>query len=66
MYLYDRELRALQRSGDIPESPAALSTLPFGEPVGPPKGLVLLDHFHSPKQPDPTTPGRLITGSVRH
>lgn len=30
----------------------------------PPKGLKLLDHFHVPKKPDPTTPGHFIVSQL--
>jgi hypothetical protein len=36
----------------------------LGEVFSPPKGLVLFDHFHSPKQPDTSRPGQFFTGSV--
>lgn len=36
----------------------------LGATVAPPKGLILLDHFHTPKQPDPVNPGRFIPGSA--
>ena len=29
-----------------------------------PKGLVLLDHIHTPKVPDPARPGAFITGAL--
>jgi hypothetical protein len=32
--------------------------------VPPPKGLKLVDHFQSPKQPDPTNPGQFVTGAL--
>jgi hypothetical protein len=35
----------------------------LGEPT-PPKGLKLLDHFHTPKTPDPKNAGKFIAGPI--
>ena len=63
MYVYDRQLTgmAVERTyqGGWP-----LQRYQLGQPVAAPKGLALFDHFHVPRQPDPTTPGRLVTGAV--
>jgi len=65
MYLYDRSLAGIAAEpGIYRRAQRPYPHYQFGEPVGPPKGLVLLDHFQSPKQPDPTSPGRFITGPV--
>ena len=65
MYLYDRALTGIaEEQGAYRSAQRLYPHYQLGEPVGPPKGLVLLDHFQSPKQPDPTTPGRFVTGPV--
>jgi hypothetical protein len=47
---------------EAPQNPFSQFSYPFGEAVAAPKGLMLLDHFHSPQQPHPTIAGRFITG----
>jgi hypothetical protein len=45
-----------------------LGLAPYGFGKAPalsaPRGLVLLDHFHFPKQPDTSKPGQFITGPI--
>lgn len=56
-------LRPSQRffySEETLQNPFSQFSYPFGEAVAAPKGLALLDHFHSPQQPHPTIPGRFI------
>lgn len=75
MYLYDRQqagidsrwsqfLTAPQRFTGYyyPQQLSRHSQL--GEAPVPPKGLVLLDHFHLPKQADTSKPGQFVTGSI--
>ncbi len=65
MYLYDRQLAAIAAErGTYQGARRPHSHYQFGELVAAPRGLALLDHFQVPKQPDPTTPGRFVTGPV--
>jgi hypothetical protein len=47
---------------DIPQQFSQYSQL--GETPVPPKGLVLLDHYHFPKQADTSQPGHFVTGPI--
>jgi hypothetical protein len=60
MYLYDRP----QLSTRLGQYSYPFGEAMIGEAVAPPRGLTLLDHFHSPKRPHPTIPGQFVTGSV--
>ncbi|NOT60748.1 MAG: hypothetical protein HOP19_11065 [Acidobacteria bacterium] len=76
MYLYDRQ--PSNATPYIDASSFTQPTLPrspvwrhragypqaFGEAPAAPKGLLLPNHFHTPKQPDPATPGRFVTGAL--
>ena len=46
----------------IPQQFSRYSQL--GNALVPPKGLVLLDHLHFPKQADASKPGQFVTGSI--
>src|SRR5262249_45005540 len=64
MYLYEDQL--IETAAQPWEAHRTLrpsQRYQFGEAAAP-RGLILLDHFQSPKQPDPAKPGQFITGSV--
>jgi hypothetical protein len=56
-------LRLSQRSY-YPESTPSRFFSQLGEAPPPPKGLTLLEHCHSPRQPDPAMVGSFVTGPV--
>jgi len=56
-------LRPSQRffySEEALRNPFSQFSYPFGEPAAAPKGLILLDHIHTPKHPRPFVPGSFV------
>lgn len=64
MYVYDRQLTGMAVEPATYQRAWPPHNYQLGQPVAPPRGLALFDHFQVPRQPDPTTPGRFVTGAV--